>query len=778
MTGQQGHLLVPKSDIPLSELPIAFRRVAAVAGDEIVSSQPSDEPIRIEKDHFWLLADNLAVPAKEAIDSRTIGPVHKNYIFERALYMRGQQPSVVLSCASSAGRQGSMAPMTSILTRLKYYRERAQVLAFVCQHAFYSKNPRGELPLYNWMKFIALGMKERFPLITQLESSEVGSEAMKPAIKGIKDEWVLHRVLLPRSVKVHVGDVLCPTVVFRRVAAVAGDEIVSSQPSDMPIRIEENHFWVLADNPDVPAKEAWDSRTFGPVHLEDVLGRAMYVVRSMHDHGPIQNRSQLLPLLVGSAAAPGAARVAGVVEVAVEGAVVEAAGVVEVVGVAVGVEAVGGAAVGPGAVEEAAAVEGEEAAVVVAEVGAGVRPARRGAPVVARGSSSSNCAVLIASRRLLSPTRRLRPDVALAISRRGPPLSSHRLAISSLPSRSLSSPVAFPLPSPFLSRRLSSPVAFPLPSAFLSCRLSSPVAFPLPPPFLLSRRPSYFPIAFLSHHPSSPAALPSSRRLSLPSLFLSPVALPSLPSPFSPVTLSSLPSPFLSCRLSLSRRLSSPVAFLSPIALSLLSPFLSHRPFSPVALHLSRREGETPARRPSFLPSITHLGAFALAPKCLLVALPLSPPITHLGACALAPKCMPVALSFSPPITHVGAFALAPKCLLVDLPFSPPITHVGAFALAPKCLLVALPLSPPITHLGAFALAPQCLPIAPPLAPPITHLGACTLAPKCMPVAPRFAPPITHIGASRSPRNACPSPLVSPLPTPYHSAIFAHSSLT
>ncbi|CAI5507543.1 unnamed protein product [Closterium sp. Naga37s-1] len=165
---------------------------------------------------------------------------------------------------------------------------------------------------------------------------------MKPSIKGIKDEWVLHRVLLPRSVKVHVGDVLCvsldtattaashsqvrpqatttlyshtisvnahtpaelptsrssssiapdpcntttvkeepcdstvtarPTVVFRRVAAVAGDEIESPQPSDAPFRIEDNHFWVVADNPDVPAQEAWDSRTFGPVHVEDVLGR-------------------------------------------------------------------------------------------------------------------------------------------------------------------------------------------------------------------------------------------------------------------------------------------------------------------------------------------------------------------------------------------------------------------------------------------------------------------------------------------------------------------------
>ncbi|CAI5469280.1 unnamed protein product [Closterium sp. Yama58-4] len=50
----------------------------------------------------------------------------------------------------------------------------------------------------------------------------------------------------------------------------------------------------------------------------------------------VLRRSQLLLLLVGSAAAPREAGAAGVVEVAVEGAVVEAAGEVEVVGVVVG----------------------------------------------------------------------------------------------------------------------------------------------------------------------------------------------------------------------------------------------------------------------------------------------------------------------------------------------------------------------------------------------------------------------------------------------------------
>ncbi|CAI5465730.1 unnamed protein product [Closterium sp. Yama58-4] len=138
------------------------------------------------------------------------------------------------------------------------------------------------------------------------------------------------------------------------------------------------------------------------------------VVAQLLSTSLVLRRSGLLPLLVGSAAAPGAAGVAGEVEVAVEGAVVEAAGEVEVVGVVVGVEVVVGAAVVPGAVEVAAAVVGEEGAVVAAVVGTGVEPARGGAPVVARGSSSSSSSVSVRPPRLSSfMTDLLRRDVPI-----------------------------------------------------------------------------------------------------------------------------------------------------------------------------------------------------------------------------------------------------------------------------------------------------------------------------------------------------------------------------
>ncbi|CAI5528545.1 unnamed protein product [Closterium sp. Naga37s-1] len=159
---------------------------------------------------------------------------------------------------------------------------------------------------------------------------------MKPTIRGMKDEWVLCRLLMPPPwLTVSVGDVVgflvdparvsaasaaaspaspaasaspasasasaSPAasatpfpVIFRQVAAIPGDEMVSSQPSDEPFRIEKKQFWVLADSPAVPAKEALDSRTLGPVHVRDMVGRALYVVRSALDHEPIHNSDQAM----------------------------------------------------------------------------------------------------------------------------------------------------------------------------------------------------------------------------------------------------------------------------------------------------------------------------------------------------------------------------------------------------------------------------------------------------------------------------------------------------
>ncbi|CAI5981265.1 unnamed protein product [Closterium sp. NIES-65] len=194
-----------------------------------------------------------------------------------------------------------------------------------------------------------------------------------------------------------------------------------------------------------------------------------------------------------------------------------------------------------------------------------------------------------------------------------------------------SSPIPSSIPSPIPSP-ISSPIPSPIPSSIPS-PFPSPIPSPLPPPFL------------------SPLAYPLPRRPFLPpSPSLSPVALSLSRRPFS-FPLPSLPSPFI-----------------SPVAdpLSRRPSFLPSPILSPVALYLSRRLSSLPSPFPSPV-------AYPLSLETV-IALPLSPPVTHLGALALAPKCLPVALRFSPPITHLGTFALAPKCLQVTLPFSPPIS--------------------------------------------------------------------------------------------------------
>ena len=48
-------------------------------------------------------------------------------------------------------------------------------------------------------------------------------------------------------------------------------------------------LWVLADNEEMQPAQATDSRTFGPLNVDQILGRILYFVRSQTEHGPVQN---------------------------------------------------------------------------------------------------------------------------------------------------------------------------------------------------------------------------------------------------------------------------------------------------------------------------------------------------------------------------------------------------------------------------------------------------------------------------------------------------------
>ncbi|CAG7900192.1 unnamed protein product, partial [Brassica rapa] len=75
----------------------------------------------------------------------------------------------------------------------------------------------------------------------------------------------------------------------RRLAALEGSEMVSSDEKDEPFLLKKDQCWVVAENKDMKSKEAYDSRSFGPVSLADIVGRAIYCMRTAVDHGPVSN---------------------------------------------------------------------------------------------------------------------------------------------------------------------------------------------------------------------------------------------------------------------------------------------------------------------------------------------------------------------------------------------------------------------------------------------------------------------------------------------------------
>uniref|UniRef100_A0AAU7LJD8 MADS28 n=1 Tax=Hippophae rhamnoides TaxID=193516 RepID=A0AAU7LJD8_9ROSA len=96
--------------------------------------------------------------------------------------------------------------------------------------------------------------------------------------------------------RVFVGDVLVlkdpekpENYIVRRLAAIEGYEMVSTDKKDEPFVLENNECWVLSDNPNLKPKEANDSRKFGPVSMTDIVGRVIYCLRTAVDHGPVQN---------------------------------------------------------------------------------------------------------------------------------------------------------------------------------------------------------------------------------------------------------------------------------------------------------------------------------------------------------------------------------------------------------------------------------------------------------------------------------------------------------
>lgn len=81
-------------------------------------------------------------------------------------------------------------------------------------------------------------------------------------------------------------------VIVRRIAATEGEEMVSDDPEDVSWRVPEGHCWVLADNEGMTAAEAIDSRSFGPLPFDRILGRILYSASSPTVHGIVENSEE------------------------------------------------------------------------------------------------------------------------------------------------------------------------------------------------------------------------------------------------------------------------------------------------------------------------------------------------------------------------------------------------------------------------------------------------------------------------------------------------------
>lgn len=71
----------------------------------------------------------------------------------------------------------------------------------------------------------------------------------------------------------------------RKIAALEG-AAMHSEHDDPAFNIPKSHCWVERENHDFNAP---DSLSFGPLSLNNVIGRVMYAIRSATDHGRVKN---------------------------------------------------------------------------------------------------------------------------------------------------------------------------------------------------------------------------------------------------------------------------------------------------------------------------------------------------------------------------------------------------------------------------------------------------------------------------------------------------------
>lgn len=137
--------------------------------------------------------------------------------------------------------------------------------------------------------------EERMTMVRCVEGEE-----MEPTF-ATRERLLVRKIPFPSNGSLFVGDAVLlkdpsDSSVERvsRIAAVEGDEMVSINENDKPFELEKGECWVLCDNDTMKPKEGQDSRSFGPLSMQNILGRVLYGVRSSSDHGQVRNSAMAM----------------------------------------------------------------------------------------------------------------------------------------------------------------------------------------------------------------------------------------------------------------------------------------------------------------------------------------------------------------------------------------------------------------------------------------------------------------------------------------------------